>query len=186
MSKAFEEAIVTHCAPTLAGHKCGSLFFHRCAQGESQEETVRGADLALSFKGARVRLLKSCADGGLAYVYRPAMLAKRLAHPDVQAFLVEYGYQAFDADACMKHLAGRIHCGEGFPHEIGVFLDYPLADVIGFIEHRGYGYCCAGCWKAYGNAEAARKKFALYKKCQKVYLDCYRRGFDVARLTVAV
>ena len=74
---------------------------------------------------------------------------------------------------------------EDFPHEIGVFLDYPLEDVIGFIRNRGSGFCCLGCWKAYSNAEAAEKTFALYRKCREVYLNCYGKGFDVARLTVA-
>ena len=31
----------------------------------------------------------------------------------------------------------------------------------------------------------ARRVFALYEKCRNVYLSCYRRGFGVARLTVA-
>ena len=37
-----------------------------------------------------------------------------------------------------------------FPHEIGVFLGYPLEDVVGFIRHRGKCFTCCGCWKSYG------------------------------------
>ena len=38
---------------------------------------------------------------------------------------------------------------------------------------------------AYTNEAAARKTFALYRKCRDVYLRCYARGYGVARLTVA-
>lgn len=33
MSERFEEAVIAHCAPTLAGHKCGSLFSWRKTGG---------------------------------------------------------------------------------------------------------------------------------------------------------
>ena len=72
-----------------------------------------------------------------------------------------------------------------FPHEIGVFLDYPLEDVQGFMANGGAGAVCQGCWKAYGDAQEAYRRFRLYGKCREVYLSCYRRGFDVLRLTVA-
>ena len=100
-------------------------------------------------------------------------------------FLREQGYVCLTLPGALTTLARHIHCGQEFPHEIGVFLDYPLADVMGFIAHKGSGFSCLGCWKAYGNAEQAQRTFALYHKCQAVYLDCYRRGFDVVRLTVA-
>ena len=78
-----------------------------------------------------------------------------------------------------------VRAGTDFPHEIGVFLGYPLEDVIGFIRNKGQCFCCLGCWKAYSNEAQARRVFALYEKCRNVYLSCYRRGFGVARLTVA-
>ena len=85
----------------------------------------------------------------------------------------------------MQQLSERIRCSGEFPHEIGVFLDYPLEDVVGYIENRGDRALCAGCWKAYSNADEAQRRFALYRKCREVYLRCYRKGFGVARLTVA-
>ena len=93
------------------------------------------------------------------------------------------GFKLSDA---LATLARHIHCGEEFPHEVGIFLDYPLADVIGFIRHQGAAFCCVGCWKAYTNEEQARRTFALYRKCRMVYLACYHnKGYGVTRLTVA-
>ena len=136
-------------------------------------------------KGVRVRLLRECEKGALIYVYRPTMLEKRLARGEVRSFLEKRGYAGLTMDECIDALARRVHCGEEFPHEIGVFLDYPLEDVVGYIENRGDRALCAGCWKAYSNADEARRRFALYRKCREVYLRCYRKGFGVARLTVA-
>ena len=82
-------------------------------------------------------------------------------------------------------ISETIRCAEDFPHDIGIFLAYPLEDVIGFMKNHGGNYCCLGCWKAYGNAEAAERRFDLYRKCRRIYLSCYRRGFSLSRLTVA-
>ena len=70
-----------------------------------------------------------------------------------------------------------------FPHEVGLFLSYPPEDVKGFLEHRPCK--CVGCWKVYENEEAARKTFAKYKACTRVYCRQLASGIDIERLTVA-
>ena len=72
---------------------------------------------------------------------------------------------------------------EDFPHEIGLFLSYPPEDVKGFLEHRPCK--CVGCWKVYENEEAAKKTFAKYKACTRVYCRQLASGIDIERLTVA-
>lgn len=185
MSARFEETLIRHCAATLAGHKCGSLFSYRPQAGESLSENAAELDGLLREKGIRVRVLRERDADGLVYVYRPRMLEERLHQTDIRAFLSEMGYTAFDPEAALETLSHAVCAGTDFPHEIGVFLGYPLEDVIGFIRNKGQCFCCLGCWKAYSNEAQARRVFALYEKCRNVYLSCYRRGFGVARLTVA-
>ena len=72
----------------------------------------------------------------------------------------------------------------GFPHEIGLFLGYPLQDVLGFIENRGQGSKLVGTWKVYGDEEAARRTFARYKKCTAVYSRCLKEGTPLEKLAV--
>ena len=43
-----------------------------------------------------------------------------------------------------------------FPHEIGVFLGYPLEDVKGFIENKGKNFLYSGYWKVYSDVERAK------------------------------
>ena len=105
--------------------------------------------------------------------------------PAIRRFLQRKGYGCVSVSDDLGHLAARVHSSSEFPHEIGVFLDYPLDDVIRFIEQRGRGYRCSGCWKAYSNEQEARRRFELYDKCHRIYLSCHLRGFDVMRLNVA-
>lgn len=182
MSSRFEEELIIHCAPTLAGHKCGSLFSYHVSS-ESGLSGIKECARALKARGIRIALLGKRNAGWLIYVYRPGMLNARLSSPDIRAFMLSMGYAP--AGGWVEQLRVRLHIGYDFPHEIGIFLDYPLCDVRGFIEHGGADYCCCGVWKCYSNADSARRAFALYRKCREVYIACYRRGLSIARLTVA-
>lgn len=63
-----------------------------------------------------------------------------------------------------------------FPHEIGIFLDYPLQDVKGFIENKGKNSKYNGLWKVYGDKDASMKLFEKYRKCISVYSELWRSG----------
>ena len=63
-----------------------------------------------------------------------------------------------------------------FPHEIGIFLGYPLADVTGFINNKGRNCKCIGTWKVYGDASSASKAFARFNKCSDVYNRLWKSG----------
>ena len=76
----------------------------------------------------------------LVYVYRPDALARDLADPETQAFLTPLGYTDFSYQAALSQLAKRLHQYDGFPHEIGLFLSYPLDDVKSFVQ---FGSQCA-------------------------------------------
>ena len=95
------------------------------------------------------------------------------------------GYGELDVDAAIERLKSRFDKGEDFPHEIGVFLDYPLGDVIGFIENSGHNYKCSGCWKVYCDECESRRLFAMYQKCRDIYTRLYEQGRSVFQLTVA-
>ena len=85
----------------------------------------------------------------------------------------------------MDCLAGRLSASDGFPHEIGVFLGYPLADVKGFIENRGANYLCSGLWKVYCDEQEAQRTFQRYRKCTDIYEKLWLAGHSIGRLTVS-
>ena len=123
------------------------------------------------------------------YVYRESRLRQVLADEAVQEFLQHEGYalpeDAADCDGMLRQLSRRLCCEADFPHEIGVFLGYPLTDVVGFIENQGRNFTCCGCWKAYGDPDAAARHFAQLNKCTRVYLRLFHEGTPIFRLAVA-
>lgn len=54
---------------------------------------------------------------------------------------------------CIRNLRIRINSSKTFPHEIGLFLGYPVEDVKGFIENKGENCVKCGAWKVYCNPE---------------------------------
>lgn len=180
-----EEMIVRHCSPTLAGLKTGNMFTCTFADAAEMRANIRRWNRLLGKKGLRVLPLRFENDRALVYVYRPSRLSRDLQHGTACRLLQERGYGMETTGRCVLQLMKRLReCGE-FPHEIGLFLGYPPEDVCGFIENRAGGCKCVGCWKVYGDAEAAEKLFAKYKKCTDVYCAQLAKGKSIERLTVA-
>ena len=90
-----------------------------------------------------------------------------------------------NAERCIRTLIARLHENADFPHEIGLFLGYPPEDVDGFIRNGARCAKCVGPWKVYGDEQAARCKFAQYRKCTNVYRDCLKKYNSFDRLVVA-
>ena len=156
------------CAPTIKGIKASTLINFRRKKGENIRELWRlHADEWLSPFGLEWIFLgeHSGNDSALVLVFRRGLLAKALGCDKACHILESRGYPLHDVDACLECLKGKF-CG-GFPHEIGIFLDYPPDDVKGFIENRyAQNLACPGYWKVYGNPDEARKIFGEYRKAE--------------------
>lgn len=179
-----DDAIIRHCAPTLAGLKTGSIFLCPYESEDSLRDTIRRLNKQLTPKGLRIIPLRFSGNRALIYFYRPKKLSEDLANTSATALLQQQGYNADSCSQCILQLVRKLRQQEDFPHEIGLFLGYPPEDVQGFMENRACSCKCAGCWKVYGDEAAAKKKFDQYKKCTRVYRDCLARGADLNRLTV--
>lgn len=185
--RSFAFDLASLCAPTLAGLKPASLFRYQPGAGQSGSAMAAAWHAALCDRGVAVRVLKNCPRTGavLVYVYRPAQMDTLLKNCDVLHFLQIEGYRPGTADALLTQLSQRLCCEGDFPHEVGIFLGYPLADVVGFIQNHGQNFTVCGHWKVYTDPAAAQQQFARYKKCETIYTRCYRRGTPIRRLTVA-
>ena len=183
MTKEMELLLCAHCAPTLAGMKSGSLVR---VPGEKArlEEAVRYWNELLNHRGVKVRILRADVHCALVYIYRPMKLQADWAQAGVRDFLMRHGYGE-DVESNIDRLSCRLEQKREFPHEIGLFLSYPLDDVQGFIDNCGRNYCLCGCWKVYGDKEAAQRCFDRYRKCAEVYVRCYHKGHTLTKLTVA-
>lgn len=177
--------LIDHCSPTLANLKTANLFSCRYSSREQLAGQVEGWHRALESKGVCLRLLRAKNGCALIYVYRPLRLAADLRKPGVAEFLAGCGYRSLAPEDALERLSLRLCTQDSFPHEIGLFLSYPLGDVQGFIEHGGAHYKCSGCWKVYCNECEAAKLFAKYQKCRGVYWRLFSGGRSVLQLTVA-
>ena len=179
-----EPYLIAHCSPTLARLKTASLFhLHGCSANLSEQ--IGAWNDRLSAKGITLHILRRQENAALIYVCRMASLQTDLQKPGVMPFLSGYGYGDLEAAAALEQLRIRLRESSGFPHEIGIFLGYPLEDVRGFIEHAGQRCKCVGCWKVYGDECEAMKLFAKFKKCRDVYTRLWQQGRSVWQLAVA-
>lgn len=182
-----EKYLIEHCSPTLASLKTANLFNYIFESEEELYGYLRGLNRKLSAKGVSVTILRKEEKSALVYVYREKKLEEDLSKPGVKAFLAKAGYAAehMTALSAIRFLRSRVAAKEGFPHEIGLFLGYPLGDVIGFIENAGRHSKCSGCWKVYCNECEAVRLFAKFDKCKAVYKRLFCQGKSVVQLTVA-
>ncbi len=179
-----EEAIIRHCAPTLAGIKTGSLFTCPLDNRDALFAALEQLNRQFRKKGLRLLPLRFTQGKALLYLYRPARLRQDLSREISAAVLAARGYDPENCEQCVLQLARKLRCQMEFPHEIGLFLGYPPEDMLGFLE-KGPDHClCTGCWKVYSDVEAARKTFALYKKCTLVYWNRWIQGAGMDRLAV--
>ena len=178
-----EKTLIAYGSPTLARLKTGSLFAAPCACSTLAAEIARLNEILIP-RGVRLTALHGRQERTLLFLYRERELDETLHRSDVQALLSRYGYSDFSVPSALRCLSERLRAAPGFPHEIGVFLGYPLEDVIGFIVNSGRNYLCSGCWKAYGNEREARHAFARLHKCSAVYGRMFAAGYPLTRLTV--
>lgn len=180
-----ERKLVEHCAPTLAGLKTANLFSYKYDSPEVLQKQLRTVNQKLNKKGVFIEILKTSATGALLYVYRQKRLAEDLKKPGVPELMRMYGYTDQETENCIAHLKESFESRPCFPHEIGLFLSYPLGDVVGFIEQGGKNCKCSGVWKVYCNECEARRQFARFEKCRDVYLRQFINGRSIMQLTIA-
>lgn len=179
-----EKYLIEHCSPTLASLKTANLMN---IPFDSENELNLSAELLnsqLSKKGIELLILKKTENSALVYAYRKSKLASDLAQKGAAEFLREYGYESVDVEYCISRLQSRLALSGEFPHEIGLFLGYPLGDVVGFINNAGQNCKCTGCWKVYCNECEAIKTFAKFNKCKSVYKRLWQDGRSLTKLTV--
>ncbi len=180
-----EAEIIACCAPTLAGLKTANMFSYKPRRMEELSLELRQANSKLNEKGVFVEVLKAGERRVLLYVYRKGMLETDLRREGATGLLRSCGYENAEPEACIRHLKTRFAGYDGFPHEVGLFLGYPLHDVMGFIEQKGQNYKCTGIWKVYDNEKETQLVFRKLKKCTKIYRRLFENGRSIGKLTVA-
>ena len=178
-----EEILIDHCAPTLASMKAASLFTFYNTEDIDVEKMIFEWNNLLNEKSVYVEILKQNKSSIQIYTYRPHKLKYVLNNPSTKKLLTNLGYDTNRLDKCIDHLKKRIK-NQDFPHEIGIFLDYPYEDVIGFINNKGHKFIACGYWKVYDNYLEKIKLFNTYTKIRNSYKTLFNSGMNISQLTV--
>lgn len=186
MNFPFDMSLVRQCAPTLAGFKVGSLF---CLDMEFRPEIFAALarwNRQLNSKNIFAEIVGERRGRGYIYVFRPNLLQPILSREDVREFLAGFGYADDSPKTVVETLRRRISFRDGFPHEVGIFLGYPLDDVRAFILNGGRNSKLTGEWKTYGNDSESGKIFEACKKCRRTFWKRFSSGTPIERLAVAL
>ncbi|MDD6639300.1 MAG: DUF3793 family protein [Lachnospiraceae bacterium] len=182
--KNLQNGLIEHCAPTLAGLKSANLFRYFFDSEEDTEREIEEVNRLLNGRGVYVEALQWVEKAVLIYTYRFSHLQRELNNPEAEEMLLYYGYPGNDITNCITHLKTRLLSDTCFPHEIGIFLGYPLEDVKGFIVNKGKNCKCCGLWKVYGDETDKIQQFHKLKKCTEIYQQVFAEGRKLEQMTV--
>ena len=181
-----EMTVAYHCAPALAGIKPSNLVSFCSKKHSDLDARIAAWNTQLNPSGIYFEKICKCRKRVLVLVYRRKNMEALLAEKDVAAELGKAGYPAGEGlEAVIGHLKTRLSANGGFPHEVGLFLGYPLEDVHGFVRSGGRNYKLNGYWKVYYDEQKARELFRRYTKCRKAVCARMGMGMSIARLFAA-
>lgn len=123
---------------------------------------------------AHCQVLKHGRNALLTLFYHPPRLARHLAHPPHAAFLSRHGYPP---GAELPELIRRCRFAPSFPHEIGLFLGYPLKDVHGFITDPSTClHLPRGLWRVTGDPAESLAAMARIRHAEDLARASLARG----------
>lgn len=163
-------------SPTIAGEKVSSLLVFRNHGSRNLYklwmENKRDIEYYLNIKYFE---LKNNQDICVVLFYNEELLEKALLDPKNQDFLTKFNYSDFNSILnCLNILKKRYEyvC----PHEMGIFLGYPLEDVVDFIECPNKQCLLMGYWKVYNNEEMAKNQFYKFDSIKSKVLNLIYNG----------
>lgn len=169
-----------HCAPLLMRSKISNIMTIDKSDFSGIRRILKDTDISY-------RLLKSRGNKLILFLYRERDFVTYLSEPAVHSFLVKLGYETkVDPMHLLNQLAKKIFFyGNGeiaFPHEIGIFLGYPLCDVKGFIENFGQNALYSGYWKVYENVSETKELFARFEQDKELVVHKIISGYTLPEL----
>ena len=179
----FDELLAFHCSPVFVGVKPANLVsLPHGGQVAEQEVAALVSSYNEKFAAQQIVFRKLCYCGKriLILVYNKDKLEEILHDTGYEACLIAMGYRkGASLEEHLLLLEEHLQREGAFPHEIGVFLGYPLEDILGFIINGGKNCKYSGYWKVYGDVTAARRLFELYERCSAALLQKVAAGIPL-------
>jgi hypothetical protein len=172
--RAMQELAAFQCAPVIFNIKPSNLLII------DRKYAMALKSLMVS-TGVKVRCFDHSSEKQVWFLYREQAMQACLSEPENRSFIASFGYhQEMNLEEIFNYAGRRFRLYKNgqidFPHEMGIFLGYPLGDVKGFIKNKGRNCLCTGYWKVYENEQKARETFQLYAKVRKLAMEMVQSG----------
>jgi len=128
--------ILLEAAPVFSGLKPALLVsVEHCSRTDGRSVACLRHRALEKAMGLSARVLRFSDESALVLFYDRAALIRHLARLDVTDFLARNGYRGGEPlETMLDRLAAAFAASPGTcPHEVGVFLGYPVKDVEGFM-----------------------------------------------------
>ena len=168
--------LALQCAPVISGIKISNLL-------TIPAKSLRELSVVLKKTELSFRILYHGRERLVIRIYREAKLREYLAREEVMAFIYKCGYETSDISKIfpvfVKRYMRYMELKQDFPHELGLFLGYPIEDVEGFIKENGKNYLYSGYWKVYKDTELKIRLFKDYERVQTEIVRLLYEGLDI-------
>lgn len=157
-AEAVDLQMTLQCAPLLAGLKISNMLSIDADLYDQVVAILNETDIGYY-------ILRQTKEKIILLLYQEEQMQMYFSRPDIREFLISFGYTNFEIKELLtafgKRYCANMERGDDFPHEMGIFLGYPLEDVEGFIKNRGKNFLYTGYWKVY---EDMQKKVQIFQK----------------------
>ena len=168
--------LALQCAPVISGIKISNLL-------TIPAKSLRELSAVLKKTELSFRILYPGRERLVILIYRETELKEYLEREEVMAFIYKCGYETSDISKIfpvfVKRYMRYMELKRDFPHELGLFLGYPIEDVEGFIKENGKNYLYSGYWKVYKDAELKIRLFKNYERVQTEIVRLLYEGLDI-------
>lgn len=170
-------------APVITGLKPSAIITVTKAEKQILEDLFAGTKICIIglHSGRKESIL----------LYQREKLEELLDRKAVQSFLqsLAVGYGNFSLEEVLRYFTERFSLYKekqaDFPHEVGVFLGYPLRDVKIYMKNPLAKAKLTGYWKVFTEVESALACFQAYDMCIQSFTLMLKSGLSCRDLVMA-
>lgn len=171
-----EMQLALQCSPLITGLKISNLLIVHNNDAEYVVEMFKGTDILCFF-------LHAAGEKTTFLLYRFEELSEYMNKGEVRKLLKKFGYKSSDLEQILITFRKRYHrfmIDEiEFPHEMGLFLGYPVEDVHGFIANEGKNFLYTGYWKVYDNLSEKINTFEKFNNSKEMVIKLVSYGVNI-------
>ena len=175
--KDIETQLALQCAPLITGLKTSNLLIVQSENVSKVKQILKDTDISYY-------VLLTTERRTTLFLYKSHQLVLYLSDKRVRKMLRAMGYQEFTLERLLQTFKVRYEeCRSGsnaFPHEMGLFLGYPVVDVEGFINNNGKNFLYTGYWKVYENLSERVTLFRKFELAKENLIQLVSYGVSIA------